>query len=103
MEKAKYGKMRQVTALNGSQMVVKIGVVYYRVFSDNIPHCAASGNSTRGEAGRSGHEKDHCEETQLITLPFPFQGVPHTRKTVWGTFYALGILGVVINRLTCAS
>ena len=72
-------------------------------FSVNIPHCAASGNSTRGEAGRSGHEKDHCEETQLITLPFPFQGVPHTRKTVWGTFYALGILGVVINRLTCAS
>jgi hypothetical protein len=30
MEKAKYGKMRQVTAVNGSQMVVKIGVVYYR-------------------------------------------------------------------------
>ena len=30
MEKAKYGKLRQVTALNGSKMVVKIGVVYYR-------------------------------------------------------------------------
>ena len=30
MEKAKYGKMRQVNAVNGSQMVVKIGVVYYR-------------------------------------------------------------------------
>ena len=30
MEKAKYGKMRQVNAINGSQMVVKIGVVYYR-------------------------------------------------------------------------
>ena len=29
-EKAKYGKMRQVNAVNGSQMVVKIGVVYYR-------------------------------------------------------------------------
>ena len=29
MEKAKYGKMRQVNAVNGSQMVVKIGVVYY--------------------------------------------------------------------------
>ena len=27
---AKYGKMRQVNAVNGSQMVVKIGVVYYR-------------------------------------------------------------------------
>ena len=30
MEKAKYGKMRQVNAVNGSQMVVKNGVVYYR-------------------------------------------------------------------------
>ena len=30
MEKAKYGKLRQVNAINGSQMVVKIGVVYYR-------------------------------------------------------------------------
>ena len=30
MEKAKYGKMRQVNAVNGSQMVVKIGVAYYR-------------------------------------------------------------------------
>jgi hypothetical protein len=29
-EKAKYGKMRQVNAVNGSQMVVKIGVAYYR-------------------------------------------------------------------------
>ena len=29
-EKAKYGKMRQVNAVNGSQMVVKIGVGYYR-------------------------------------------------------------------------
>jgi hypothetical protein len=27
---AKYGKMRPVNAVNGSQMVVKIGVVYYR-------------------------------------------------------------------------
>ena len=25
MEKAKYGKMRQVNAVNGSQMVVKLG------------------------------------------------------------------------------
>jgi hypothetical protein len=32
MENAKYGKMRQVTAANGSQMVVKIGVFYYRGF-----------------------------------------------------------------------
>jgi len=32
MEKAKYGKMRQVNAVNGSQMVVKIGVGYYRGF-----------------------------------------------------------------------
>ena len=30
MEKAKYGKMRQVKAVNGSQMVVKIGAGYYR-------------------------------------------------------------------------
>ena len=30
MEKSKYGKMRQVKAVNGSQMVVKIGVGYYR-------------------------------------------------------------------------
>ena len=30
MENAKYGKMRQVNAVNGSQMVVKIGVVYYQ-------------------------------------------------------------------------
>jgi hypothetical protein len=30
MEKAKYGKMRQVNAVNGSQMVVKIGGSYYR-------------------------------------------------------------------------
>ena len=30
MEKAKYGKTRQVTAVNGSQMAVKIGVGYYR-------------------------------------------------------------------------
>ena len=29
-EKAKYGKMRQVNAVNGSKRVVKIGVVYYR-------------------------------------------------------------------------
>ncbi len=29
-EKAKYGKMRQVNDVNGSQMVVRIGVVYYR-------------------------------------------------------------------------
>lgn len=29
-EKAKYGKLRQVNAVNGSQMVVKIGVFYYR-------------------------------------------------------------------------
>ena len=27
MEKAKYGKMRQVNAVNGSQMVVKQGLV----------------------------------------------------------------------------
>ena len=30
MEKAKYGKMRQVNAINGSQMVVKLGGPYYR-------------------------------------------------------------------------
>ena len=30
MEKAKYGKMRQVNAVNGSQMVVKNGMFYYR-------------------------------------------------------------------------
>ena len=30
MEKAKYGKMRQVNAVNGSKMVVKIGMGYYR-------------------------------------------------------------------------
>ena len=30
MEKAKYGKMRQVNAVNGSQMVVKIEGSYYR-------------------------------------------------------------------------
>ena len=30
MEKAKYGKMRQVNAVNGSQMVVKNGGSYYR-------------------------------------------------------------------------
>ena len=30
MENAKYGKMRQVNAVNGSKMVVKIGVFYYR-------------------------------------------------------------------------
>ena len=29
-EKAKYGKMRQVNAVNGSQMVVKIEGSYYR-------------------------------------------------------------------------
>ena len=33
MEKAKYGKMRQVNAVNGSQMVVKIGVFYYRLLT----------------------------------------------------------------------
>ena len=33
-EKAKYGKMRQVNAVNGSQMVVKIGEVYYRQAKD---------------------------------------------------------------------
>ena len=31
METAKYGKMRQVNAVNGSQMVVKIGTSYYRL------------------------------------------------------------------------
>ena len=30
MEKAKCGKMRQDEVVNGSKMVVKIGVVYYR-------------------------------------------------------------------------
>ena len=30
MEKAKYGKMRQVIAVNGSQMVVEIEGSYYR-------------------------------------------------------------------------
>jgi hypothetical protein len=30
MEKAKYGKMRQVNAVNGSQMVVEIGASYCR-------------------------------------------------------------------------
>ena len=30
MKKAKYGKMRQVNAVNGSKMVVKIRVFYYR-------------------------------------------------------------------------
>ena len=30
MEKAKYGKMRQINAVNGSQMVVKLGGPYYR-------------------------------------------------------------------------
>ena len=35
MEKAKYGKLRQVNAVNGSQMVVKIGVFYYRGFLHN--------------------------------------------------------------------
>ena len=44
-EKAKYGKMRQVNAVNGSQMVVKIGVVYYRrkqghtVLTRQLPDC----------------------------------------------------------------
>ena len=31
MEKAKYGKMRQVNAVNGSQMVVKLRGSYYRL------------------------------------------------------------------------
>jgi len=35
MEKAKYGKMRQVNAVNGSQMVVKIGGSYYRRSASN--------------------------------------------------------------------
>ena len=35
MEKAKYGKMRQVNAVNGSQMVVRIGVIYYRGVNGN--------------------------------------------------------------------
>ena len=30
MEKAKYGKLRQVNAVNGSQMVVKLRGSYYR-------------------------------------------------------------------------
>ena len=30
MENAKYGKMRQVNAVNGSQMVVKLRGSYYR-------------------------------------------------------------------------
>ena len=30
MEKAKYGKMRQVNAVNGSQMVVRLMGSYYR-------------------------------------------------------------------------
>ena len=30
MEKAKYGKMRQVNAVNGSKMVVKLRGSYYR-------------------------------------------------------------------------
>ena len=30
MEKAKYGKMRQVNAVNDSQMVVKLRGSYYR-------------------------------------------------------------------------
>ena len=35
MKKAKYGKMRQVTAVNGSQMVVKIEGSYYRQVKEN--------------------------------------------------------------------
>ena len=31
MEKAKYGKMRQVKAINGSQMVVKLRGSYHRL------------------------------------------------------------------------
>jgi hypothetical protein len=44
-EKAKYGKMRQVNAVNGSQMVVKIGGSYYRrkqehkVLNRQLPDC----------------------------------------------------------------
>ena len=38
-EKAKYGKMRQVNAVNGSQMVVKIGAVYYRGVPVNPCDC----------------------------------------------------------------
>ena len=35
MEKAKYSKMRQVNAVNSSQMVVKNGVGYYRRVKEN--------------------------------------------------------------------
>ncbi len=45
MEKAKYGKMRQVNAVNGSQMVVKLRGSYYRqkqgnkVLNRQLPDC----------------------------------------------------------------
>ena len=45
MEKAKYGKMRQVKAVNGRQLVVKIEGSYYRrkqehkVLYRQLPDC----------------------------------------------------------------
>ena len=39
MEKAKYGKMRQVNAVNGSEMVVKLKGSYYRGVPVNPCDC----------------------------------------------------------------
>ncbi len=46
MGKARYGKMRQVNAVNGSQMVVKIGMAYYRAVKGiiGIYTCIAPGS-----------------------------------------------------------
>ena len=41
METAKYAEIRQAVLCNGSKMVVKIGVVYYRGVSPLIYHIAA--------------------------------------------------------------
>ncbi len=35
MTQPKYGKMQQVNAANGSQIVVKIGAAYYRRVKEN--------------------------------------------------------------------
>lgn len=49
MKTAKYAEKRQAVLCNGSKMVVKIGVFYYRGFSPLIYHIDALGATEQGE------------------------------------------------------
>ena len=66
MKKAKYGKMRQVTAVNGSKMVVKIRVVYYRGFLRKYTTL----RRIRQQHKRRGKMPLPCSSRSKCSIPF---------------------------------